>query len=121
MKVYVYRTSGGKTILSTLSKEVKPTVLTVLDGMKKDGVKNFYTKPIDKNITPILYEIKKKYVRIFYYILISSHRTYATTYPFSFTTSTRRLHFVHLLVLIQKDLVARYVLTFPHCCNTEDI
>lgn len=68
MKVYVYRTSGSKTILSTLSKEVKPTVLTVLDGMKKDGVKNFYTKPIDKNITPILYEIKKKYVRIFYYM-----------------------------------------------------
>lgn len=68
MKVYVYRTSGGKTLLSTLSKEVKPTVLTVLEGMQKDGVKNFCTKPIDKNITPILYEIKKKAVRIFYYM-----------------------------------------------------
>lgn len=68
MKVYVYRTSGGKILLSTFSKEVKPTVLTVLEGMQKDGVKNFCTKPIDKNITPILYEIKKKSVRIFYYM-----------------------------------------------------
>ena len=60
-------TSGGKNILSNLSNEVKPIVLTVLEGILKDGLENFTTRPIDKKITPTLYEIKKKDVRIFYY------------------------------------------------------
>ena len=64
---FVYRTSGGKNILSNLSNEVKPIVLTVLEGILKDGLENFTTRPIDKKITPTLYEIKKKDVRIFYY------------------------------------------------------
>ena len=46
---------------------VKPIVLTVLEGILKDGLENFTTRPIDKKITPTLYEIKKKDVRIFYY------------------------------------------------------
>ena len=66
-QIFVYRTSGGKNILSNLSNEVKPIVLTVLEGILKDGLENFTTRPIDKKITPTLYEIKKKDVRIFYY------------------------------------------------------
>ena len=65
-QIFVYRTSGGKNILSNLSNEVKPIVLTVLEGILKDGLENFTTRPIDKKITPTLYEIKKKDVRIFY-------------------------------------------------------
>lgn len=66
-QIFVYRTSGGKNILSNLSNEVKPIVLTVLEGILKDGLENFTTRPIDKKITPTLYEIKKKDVSIFYY------------------------------------------------------
>ena len=66
-QIFVYRTSGGKNILSNLSNEVKPIVLTVMEGILKDGLENFTTRPIDKKITPTLYEIKKKDVRIFYY------------------------------------------------------
>ena len=66
-QIFVYRTSGGKNILSNLSNEVKPIVLTVLEGILKDGLENFTTRPNDKKITPTLYEIKKKDVRIFYY------------------------------------------------------
>ena len=32
-QIFVYRTSGGKNILSNLSNEVKPIVLTVLEGI----------------------------------------------------------------------------------------
>ena len=66
-KVYAYRTSGGKNLLSKLSSDVKPVVLTVLEGMQRDEVENFLSKPIDKNSMPKLYEIRKKSVRIFYY------------------------------------------------------
>ena len=66
-QIFVYRTSGGKNILSNLSNGVKRIVLTVLEGILKDGLENFTTRPIDKKITPTLYEIKKKDVRIFYY------------------------------------------------------
>ena len=66
-QIFVYRTSGGKNILSNLSNEEKPIVLTVLEGILKDGLENFTTRPNDKKITPTLYEIKKKDVRIFYY------------------------------------------------------
>ena len=66
-QIYVYRTSGGKNLFENLSKEVKPIILTVLEGMQKDGVENFVIKPIDKNIEPTLYEISKKDVRIFYF------------------------------------------------------
>ena len=55
-QIFVYRTSGGKNILSNLSNEVKPIVLTVLEGILKDGLENFTTRPIDKKITPTLYE-----------------------------------------------------------------
>lgn len=67
MEIFVYRTSGGKNILSKLSNEVMPILLTVLEGMQRDGLENFSTKPIDKNIRPALYEIRKNDVRIFYY------------------------------------------------------
>ena len=67
MEIFVYRTSGGKNILSKLSNEVMPILLTVLEGMQRDGLENFSTKPIDKNIRPVLYEIRKNDVRIFYY------------------------------------------------------
>lgn len=66
-QIFMYRTSGGKDLLNNLSNEAKPIILTVLEGMQKDGIENFVTKPIDKNITPTLYEISKKDVRIFYY------------------------------------------------------
>ena len=66
-QIFVYRTSGGKNLLSNLSNESKPIILTVLEGMQKDGLGNFVTKPIDKNITPTLYEICKKDIRIFFY------------------------------------------------------
>ena len=65
MEIFVYRTSGGKNILSKLSNEVMPILLTVLEGMQRDGLENFSTKPIDKNIRPVLYEIRKNDVRIF--------------------------------------------------------
>ena len=68
MEVYVYRTSGGKNLLTKIPREVKPIVLATLEGLQQDGVNNFIVKPIDKNITPTLYEIKKNSVRIFYYI-----------------------------------------------------
>jgi len=42
-QIFVYRTSGGKNILSNLSNEVKPIVLTVLEGILKDGLENFTT------------------------------------------------------------------------------
>ena len=67
MEIFVYRTSGGKNILSKLSNEVMSILLTVLEGMQRDGLENFSTKPIDKNIRPVLYEIRKNDVRIFYY------------------------------------------------------
>ena len=67
MEIFVYRTSGGKNILSKLSNEVMPILLTVLEGMQRDGLENFSTKPIDKNIRPVLYEISKNDIRIFYY------------------------------------------------------
>ena len=67
MEIFVYRTSGGKNILSKLSNEVMPILLTVLEGMQRDGLENFSTKPIDKNIRPVLYEIRKNDTRIFYY------------------------------------------------------
>ena len=67
MEIFVYRTSGGKNILSKLSNEVMPILLTVLEGMQRDGLENFITKPIDKNIRPVLYEIRKNDIRIFYY------------------------------------------------------
>ena len=67
MEIFVYRTSGGKNILSKLSNEVMPILLTVLEGMQRDGLENFSTKPIDKNIRTVLYEIRKNDVRIFYY------------------------------------------------------
>ena len=67
MEIFVYRTSGGKNILSKLSNEVMPILLTVLEGMQRDGLENFSTKPIDKNIRPVLYEIRKNDIRIFYY------------------------------------------------------
>ena len=66
MEIFVYRTSGGKNILSKLSNEVMPILLTVLEGMQRDGLENFSTKPIDKNIRPVLYEIRKNDIRIFY-------------------------------------------------------
>ena len=66
-QIFMYRTSGGKDLLNNLSNEAKPIILTVLEGMQKDGIENFVTKPINKNITPTLYEISKKDVRIFYY------------------------------------------------------
>lgn len=66
MQVFVYRTSGGKNLLMNLSREAKPIVLTVLEGMKKEGVENFITRPVEKNISPPLFEIKKKSVRIFF-------------------------------------------------------
>ena len=59
MKIFMYRTSGGKDLLKKISREVKPVVLTILLGLQEDGVKNFIVKPIDKNISPTLYEIKK--------------------------------------------------------------
>ena len=68
MKIFMYRTSGGKDLLKKISREVKPVVLTILLGLQEDGVKNFIVKPIDKNISPTLYEIKKNGVRVFYYI-----------------------------------------------------
>ena len=52
-QIFVYRTSGGKNILSNLSNEVKPIVLTVLEGILKDGLENFTTRPIDKKITKL--------------------------------------------------------------------
>ena len=68
MKIFMYRTSGGKDLLKKISREVKPVVLTILLGLQEDGVKNFSVKPIDKNISPTLYEIKKNGVRVFYHI-----------------------------------------------------
>lgn len=68
MKIFMYRTSGGKDLLKKISREVKPVVLTILLGLQEDGVKNFSVKPIAKNIKPTLYEIKKDSVRVFYYI-----------------------------------------------------
>ena len=70
MKIFMYRTSGGKDLLKKISREVKPVVLTILLGLQEDGVKNFIVKPIDKNISPTLYEIKKNGVRVFYYICL---------------------------------------------------
>ena len=52
-QIFVYRTSGGKNILSNLSNEVKPIVLTVLEGILKDGLENFTTRPIDKKLSLI--------------------------------------------------------------------
>ena len=37
MEIFVYRTSGGKNILSKLSNEVMPILLTVLEGCKEMG------------------------------------------------------------------------------------
>lgn len=39
MEIFVYRTSGGKNILSKLSNEVMPILLTVLEGMQRDGLR----------------------------------------------------------------------------------
>lgn len=59
--IYLPRTEG---ISTTKIKQE----LTILLGLQEDGVKNFSVKPIDKNISPTLYEIKKNGVRVFYYI-----------------------------------------------------
>ena len=40
MKIFMYRTSGGKDLLKKISREVKPVVLTILLGLQEDVVKN---------------------------------------------------------------------------------
>ena len=37
-QIFMYRTSGGKDLLNNLSNEAKPIILTVLEGMQKDGI-----------------------------------------------------------------------------------
>ena len=59
-QIFVYRTSGGKNILSNLSNEVKPIVLTVLEGILKDGLENFTTRPIDKKIRQHFTKLRRK-------------------------------------------------------------
>lgn len=59
MKIFMYRTSGGKDLLKKISREVKPVVLTILLGLQEDGVKNFIVKPIDKNISRLFMKLKR--------------------------------------------------------------
>lgn len=66
MKVYVYRTSGGKTLLSTLSKEVKPDSADCFRGNAKDGVKIFVRNHC-KNITPYFMKLRRN---LFVYFII---------------------------------------------------
>ena len=66
MKINVYQSSGGKSLLDDVSREALPIVLTILEGIDKDGLENFSIKPIDKK-SPKLLEIRKKDVRVFFY------------------------------------------------------
>ena len=59
MKIFMYRTSGGKDLLKKISREVKPVVLTILLGLQEDGVKNFSVKPIDKISARLFMKLKR--------------------------------------------------------------
>lgn len=59
MKIFMYRTSGGKDLLKKISREVKPVVLTILLGLQEDGVKNFIVKPIDKISARLFMKLKR--------------------------------------------------------------
>lgn len=65
--MFVYQSSGGKTLLDDLSREALPIVSTILDGIDNDGLENFSIKVIDKN-QPRLLEIRRKDVRVFFYV-----------------------------------------------------
>lgn len=58
MKIFMYRTSGGKDLLKNFERG-KTGCGNYLIGITRRWSKNFSVKPIDKNISPTLYEIKR--------------------------------------------------------------
>lgn len=59
-QIFVYRTSGGKNILSNLSNEVKPIVLTVLEGILKDGLENLLRDRLIKRLRQHFTKLRRK-------------------------------------------------------------
>ncbi len=68
MEVNGYQSIGERLFLKDVSREALPSVLTIIDGIKEDGLTNFYIKSVVKNSRPIIYEIKDGKVRVFYFV-----------------------------------------------------
>ena len=71
MQVFVYKALGGKDIIldEKYSSEVLAVILTVLETVHRDsGVQNLTTKPIVKNTKHPIFEIKRGFTRIFFWI-----------------------------------------------------
>ena len=69
MQVGVYKTSGGKDIVSSgdFSHEMKAKLLNVLQKLSDTGIDRFSTRLIDKDSKPKLWEIKIEKMRLFYF------------------------------------------------------
>ena len=69
MQISVYKTSGGKDIISggNYSPEGKAKILRILKTIKSDGIDRFITRFVNKNSTPKLLEIKRDRVRVFFF------------------------------------------------------
>ena len=69
MQISMYSTSGGKDIVSggNYSPEGKAKILNILKTMKSEGIDGFLIRPVNKNSSPKLFEIKNGRVRVFFF------------------------------------------------------
>lgn len=102
MRVGVYKTSGGKDIVSggSYSYEAGAQILFVLKKLCEEGVEVFKVRTINKNTTPKLHEIKHGSVRLFYFIFdekvyithIVGHKQKNKTETCDKDTASNRIH-----------------------------
>ena len=105
MLIGVYKSSGGRDIVfgENYSQEALAKILFILERLRKDGLKRFFTKPVNKNSIPKLYEIKSGSVRLFYFLTegtlyithITEHKQKNKTELFDKTKATKRIE--HML------------------------
>ena len=69
MQVCVYKTSGGKDIVSggNYSPEGKAKLLMIFQILINEGLEPFVVRTINKNSRPKLWELKKDKVRLFFF------------------------------------------------------
>lgn len=104
MQIGVYKSSGGKDIVlnGNYSPEAVAKIYYILKKLCENGLDGFFIKPVNKNSTPKLYEIKWERVRLFYFLEngnlyithITEHKQKNKTELCDKATATKRIKYM---------------------------
>ena len=101
MQIAVYKSSGGRDIVSSgnFSPEASAKILFVLTKLRENGIDDFYVRSVNKSVSPKLLEIKHGSIRFFFFLHsgkihithITEHKQKNKTERYEKATATQRI------------------------------